>query len=159
MSEKFGPKRDMSMSLEKGYVLIKIGIQTIQKFLKNSLHLFWNVQQYFSSEDGLFSFWHVGRNAELFSFIYRWLPLFVLWINYIWRVAILVSCFIYNEEYLRNRTMFFTQCVGVKLTLIDFPVKSIIASMTEDWMSGLNFKLKRHERDVATIRLSTSNYF
>ena len=56
--------------------------------------------------------------------------------------------------------MFFTQCVGVhKLTLIDFPVKSIIASMTEDWMSGLNFKLKRHERDVATIRLSTSNYF
>ena len=35
--------------------------------------------------------------------------------------------------------MVFTQCVGVhKLTLIDFPVKSIIASMTEDWMSGLN---------------------
>ena len=72
----------------------------------------------------------------------------------------LVSCFICNEEYSRNRTMVFTQCVGVhKLTLIDFPVKSIIASMTEDWMSGLNFKLKRHERDVATIRLSTSNYF
>ncbi len=72
----------------------------------------------------------------------------------------LVSCFICNEEYSRNRTIFFTQCVGVhKLTLIDFPVKSIIASMTEDWMSGLNFKLKRHERDVATIRLFTSNYF
>lgn len=67
----------------------------------------------------------------------------------------LVSCFICNEEYSRNRTIFFTQCVGVhKLSLNDFPVKSIIATMTEDWMSGLNFKLKRHERDVATIRSS-----
>ena len=65
----------------------------------------------------------------------------------------LLSCIINNEEFANDQTFFFVQCPDVhKLDISSFRLKHKIASMTGDWISGLNFKLKRRNGIIATIR-------